>query len=178
MIAGLVASGALLAAFALALHAGVARGSVVGPLLVGFCGVGMVALGLLRNDCSSLTQECEARVDAGTVSWQHTAHNLVSAPVFAAAVAAPLVLALRFRADARWRSLARFSVATAPVLAVLFALGGTEAAAPWNGVVQRVAVSAALLWLEVTALHLLRLRKLDLSAARERSAGPRRSGGS
>jgi Protein of unknown function (DUF998) len=97
MMAGLLTTGLLVAAFALALHHGVRRGSVAGPALVALCGLGIVALGLLRNDCSSLTEECESRVEAGEVSWQHTAHDLVSVPVFAAAIAAPLVLALRFR---------------------------------------------------------------------------------
>jgi hypothetical protein len=157
MMAGFVTSGLLLSAFAFALHHGVSRGSIVGPLLVILCGLGVVALGLLRNDCSSLTEECEARIAAGKVSWQHSAHDLLSGPVFAAAAAAPLVLALRFRADPRWRALAPFSAAAAPVLAVLFALGGIEAARSWNGVIQRVAVSAALLWLEVAALRLVRL---------------------
>jgi hypothetical protein len=161
MIAALVTTGLLIAAFALALDRGVRRGSVAGPALVAICGLGMVALGLLRNDCSSLTVECEARIDAGEVSWQHTAHDLVSAPVIAAAVAAPLVLALRFRADVSWRSLAPYSAAAAPALAALFALGGLELAPTWNGVLQRVAVSVALLWLEVAALHLLRLPTAD-----------------
>lgn len=161
MIAGLVTTGLLIAAFAVALHRGVRRGSVAGPALVALCGLGMVALGLLRNDCSSLTEECEARVEAGDVSWQHRAHELVSVPVFAAAVAAPVVLALRFRADAGWRALAPFSAAAAPALAALFALGGLEPAPSWNGVIQRVAVSAVLVWLEVAALHLLRLTTTD-----------------
>jgi hypothetical protein len=164
MMAGLCATGLLVAAFAFGLHRGVRRGSVTGPALVLLCGLGIVALGLLRNDCSSLTEACEARVEAGEVSWQHTAHDVVSVPVLAAAVAAPLVLALRFRTDARWRALAPFSAAAAPVLGALFALAGIEAAS-WNGVLQRVAVSAVLLWLEVAALRLLRL---TIRPARER----------
>jgi hypothetical protein len=163
MMAGLLTTGLLVAAFALALHHGVRRGSVAGPALVALCGLGIVALGLLRNDCSSLTEECESRVEAGEVSWQHTAHDLVSVPVFAAAIAAPLVLALRFRADPSWRSLAPVSGAAAAVLGAFFALGGIEAAPSWNGVIQRVAVSAELLWLEVAALHLLRLMTADLA---------------
>jgi tRNA (cmo5U34)-methyltransferase len=157
MIVSLVSTGLLVAAFAFALDRGVRRGSVAGPVLIALCGLGMVALGLLRNDCSSLTDACERRVEAGEVSWQHTAHDVVSVPVFAAAVAAPVLLALRFRADPGWRSLAPFSAGAAVVVAALFALGGLEPAASWNGVIQRVAVSAALVWLEVVALRLLRV---------------------
>jgi Protein of unknown function (DUF998) len=166
MMAGLVTTGLLVVGFALVLHRAVRPGSIAGPALVALCGLGMVALGLLRDDCSTVTEACQTRVEAGEASWQHTAHEVVSVPVFAAAVAAPVVLALRFRADASWRSLTPFSAAATPVLAALFALGGLEPAPSWNGVIQRLAVSAALLWLEVVALHLL--MTLDL-----RSTGSR-----
>jgi Protein of unknown function (DUF998) len=156
MMAGLVTTGLLVVGFALVLHRAVRPGSIAGAALVALCGLGMVALGLLRDDCSTVTEACQTRVEVGEVSWQHTAHEVVSVPVFAAAVAAPVVLALRFRADANWRSLTPFSAAATPVLGALFALGGLEPAPSWNGVVQRLAVSAALLWLEVVALHLLR----------------------
>lgn len=166
MIAGLVTTGLLVVGFALVLHRGLRRGSVAGPALVALSGLGVVALGLLRDDCSTVTEDCQTRVEAGEVSWQHTAHEVVSVPVFAAAVAAPVVLALRFRADANWRSLTLCSAAATPVLAALFALGGLEPVPSWNGVMQRLAVSVALLWLEVVALHLL--MTLDL-----RSTGSR-----
>jgi hypothetical membrane protein len=175
MIAGLVVTGLLVAAFAYVLHRGVRRGSAAGPALVALCGLGIVALGLLRNDCSTMTEACEARVAAGTVSWQHTAHDVVSVPVFVAAVAAPIVLARRFRADPSWRPLARFSAAAALVLGALFTLGGIEATAEWNGVVQRIAVSAAFLWLEVAALHLLRLITVDVASASLESSAQCRS---
>jgi Protein of unknown function (DUF998) len=177
MIAGLVMTGLLVAAFAFALHRGVRRGSAAGPTLVALSGLGLVALGLLRNDCSTLTDECEARVAAGSISWQHTAHDLVSVPVFAAAVAAPIVLALRFRTDPSWRPLVPFSAAAALLLGALLALGGIEATTAWSGVIQRSAVTAALLWLEVAALHLLRLSAVDVASEsldlRARKSQPR-----
>lgn len=156
MIAGLAVSGALTTAFAVAVRFRVG-GARIGPALVTLAGLGMVGLGVLRNDCSSVTEACEARVEAGAVSWHHTAHDVLSAPVFAAAVVAPLLLARRFRADVRLESLGAYSIATAAALAVLFVLGGLEAVPAWNGVIQRAAVSLAVLWMEVVALRLLRL---------------------
>jgi hypothetical protein len=156
MIAGIIATGLLTAAFGVGI--GVALGGRrLGPAFVIAAGLGIVALGVLRNDCSTSTETCAARIDAGDVSWQHTAHDAVSIPVLAAAVAAPLVLAWSFRADPRWLPLVPISLVTAPTLAALFALGGVEALPGWEGIVQRVAVSAALVWLGVAALHLLRL---------------------
>jgi hypothetical protein len=154
-VAGLVVTGVLTALFAPALHAAVGggRGSRLGPALVALGGIGIVGLGLLRNDCSSLTPACEARVDAGDVSWEHTAHAVLSAPVFAFAVLAPFVLVRRFRADPVWAPFAPWSLAASVVLAALFILGGVEAVPGWDGLLQRLAVSLALLWLGASALR-------------------------
>jgi hypothetical protein len=115
----------------------------------------MIALGLLRNDCSTETEACEARIAAGASSWHHHVHDVLSGPIFAAAVIAPLLLARALRGDARLHALAPYSLGTAVALAVLFALGGLDAAPGWDGAVQRGAVSLAMLWLEVVALRLL-----------------------
>ena len=93
------------------------------------------------------------------MSWHHTAHDVLSAPVLAAVVVAPLVLALRFRADPRWRPLAPVSVGAAAAAAIPFTLGGLETIRGWEGALQRAGASAALLWLEATALRLLWLSR-------------------
>jgi len=155
VISGLVITGALTAAFAPALHEAVGGGdgSRIGPVLVALAGVGVVGLAVLRNDCSTETTACEVRIDAGTVSWQHLAHDALSIPVFALAVLIPIVMTPRFRADPQWAVFARWSFATAAALALLFLLGGVEAIPGWRGVVQRVAVSLAFLWLATAAVR-------------------------
>jgi hypothetical protein len=155
MIVGLVVCGVLTAAFAVGLSLSV-PGSRSGPAVVGLAGLGMVALGVLRNDCSSLTEPCKARVEAGAVSWHHRAHDLLSAPVFTAAVVAPLLMAWGFRTETQLKPIALYSITTAAALAVLFALGGVDAFPAWDGAIQRAAVVVASLWLEVIALRLLR----------------------
>jgi hypothetical protein len=156
MIAGFIAAGALSAVFAVGLLEAVR--SKLGAALTAFAGAGLVGLGLLRNDCSSMTAACEARVAAGDVSWHHTAHDALSAPVFAAATLTPLVIGLRFAADARTRRLALLSVATTPLLVVLFVLGGIEPVPAWNGTFQRAAATVAFAWMGIVAIHLLRIR--------------------
>jgi hypothetical membrane protein len=155
VITGLVLTGALTAAFAPALHVAVCggRGARIGPVLVALAGLGVMGLGLLRNDCSTLTSACKARVEAGDVSWQHLAHDAVSVPVFALAVIAPIVMARRFRADPQWASFAPWSLVTAAALALVFLLVGVEAIPGWDGILQRVAVSLAFLWLAVAAVR-------------------------
>ena len=155
VITGLVLTGALTAAFAPALHVAVCggRGSRIGPVLVALAGLGVMGLGLLRNDCSTLTSACKARVETGDVSWQHVAHDALSIPVFALAVIAPIVMAPRFRADPKWASFASWSLVTAAALTLLFLLAGIEAIPGWGGLVQRVAVSLAFLWLAAAAVR-------------------------
>jgi hypothetical protein len=155
VIAGLVLTGVLTAAFAPALHFAVhgGRGSQVGPALVGLAGVGIVGLGVLRNDCSTATPACEARIEAGDVSWEHLAHDALSIPVFALAVVTPIVMTRRFRADPQWSWFARWSLPIAAALALLFLLGGLEVIPGSRGVVQRVAVSLAFLWLAAAAVR-------------------------
>jgi hypothetical protein len=154
MIAGLAVSGALTVAFAVGLRCRIPR-STAASALVALAGLAMIALGLLRNDCSTETAACKARVEAGAVSWHHHAHDALSGPVFAVAVLAPLLLAPRLRGEVRLKALAAYSVATSAALAVLFALGGLDAVPGWDGAVQRAGVSLAMLWMEVVALRLL-----------------------
>jgi hypothetical protein len=176
MIIGLVVAGLLTLVFATGLRAELGAGlsTSFGCALVAFVGVGLLGLGLLRNDCSSVTDACRSRVEAGEVSWQHTAHDVLSAPVLAAAVVAPLVLGLRFGKERRWRLLAPLSFGAAVLLAVLFSLGGTDAIPGWDGAIQRSGASVAFLWLELAALHLLWLHALA-SGATGRKAESRRS---
>src|SRR5439155_7243184 len=61
MIAGLTISGALTTAFAAGLRHRV-RGARSAPALVALAGLGMIALAVFRNDCSSETEACKARV--------------------------------------------------------------------------------------------------------------------
>jgi hypothetical protein len=160
MISGLVVAGALTVAFSPTLHRVLARGSLVGPALVALDGLGVIGLGVLRNDCSSRTAACETRVEAGAVSWHHTAHDVLSAPVFALAVAAPLVLALRFRRDPAFAPLVPVSIVTSFALAALFAAAGLETIPGWEGVLQRLAATIAFLWLGAVAFRLLLHRGL------------------
>jgi len=74
-------------------------------------------------------------------------------------LAAPLVLARRFRASRRWAVIARpvQVLALASVAALtLFASGAAE---PWNGTVQRAAVTLALAAEALIAARMLTLKE-------------------
>ncbi len=171
VIVGLAVSGLLTVAFAAGLWR--RQGWRLGPALLGFVGLGMVGLAALRNDCSSLTEACRARVEAGEVSWHHLAHDALSVPVIGAAVLAPAVFALSPRGGLRSRRARAASLATAAALAVLFSLGGTEAIAGWEGALQRAGISLAFLWLALLAAQAARMRLAGFEPAALRSGGAR-----
>ena len=142
MITGFVVLGGCSVVFGTALHrelggwgrAGRAGG---GPRLIQAAGLLTVAAGLLRRDQMLLTAPAHE-------SWHNHAHDVVSAVIYVALVAAPLLLARRFRGDPRWSSLrwplVAASLATAAVLVVFF----TGAFPSSAGLLQRIGVTVPL----------------------------------
>ena len=148
MIGGFVVLGGCSVVFGEALHRALGgwprAGS--GPRLIQAAGVLTIAAGLLRRDRMMLT------APAGE-SWHNHAHDVVSVAIYVALIAAPLLLAARFRADPRWRALvvplAAGSAATAALLGV-FASAALSAA-----VVQRIAITLPLALMTGVAVRLL-----------------------
>jgi len=138
MVAGFV----LLGAGTVVLGAGLGRlvaPRSAGPWLVLVAGAASVAAGLFRRDHMLL-----AGPGFAGESWHNQAHDVVSGVGYGAMLAAPLVLARRWRDDPDWAPVSRpvqvLALASAAALAV-FASG---IAGPCNGVVQRIAVTLAL----------------------------------
>jgi hypothetical membrane protein len=130
-----------------------------GPRLIQAAGLLTVAAGLLRRDRMLLTAPAHE-------SWHNHAHDVVSAAIYVALIAAPLLLARRFRGDPWWGPLrwplVGASLATAAVLAVFF----TGALPSWAGLLQRIGVSVPLAAVCLVAARLL-------SAGGEPQPGPR-----
>ena len=121
-----------------------------GPRLIQAAGLLTVAAGLLRRDQMLLTAPAHE-------SWHNHAHDVVSAGIYVALVAAPLLLARRFRGDQRWSALrwplVGASLVTAAVLVVFF----TGAFSSWAGLLQRIGVSVPLAAVCAVAARLLAL---------------------
>jgi hypothetical protein len=119
-----------------------------GPRLIQAAGLLTVAAGLLRRDQMLLTAPAHE-------SWHNHAHDVVSAVIYVALVAAPLLLARRFRDDPRWSSLrwplVAASLATAAVLVVFF----TGAFPSSAGLLQRIGVTVPLAAVCAAAARLL-----------------------
>ncbi|HTZ27601.1 MAG TPA: DUF998 domain-containing protein [Streptosporangiaceae bacterium] len=129
-------------------RAGRAGWADLGPRLIQAAGLLTVAAGLLRRDRMLLTAPAHE-------SWHNHAHDVVSALIYVALMAAPLLLARRFRGDPWWGPLrwplVSASLATAAVLVVFF----TGAFPSWAGLLQRIGVSVPLAAVCAVAARLL-----------------------
>ena len=99
-------------------------------------------------------------------SWHNQVHDVVSGVAYGAMLAAPLVLARRWRGDPDWAVLSRPVQVLALASAAALAVFASRIAGPYNGVVQRIAVT-----LPLTAEILIAGRMLTLPVAGS-AAGP------
>jgi hypothetical protein len=115
-------------------------------------GAAAMAAGVFRRDHLLLTGPGLAGE-----SWHNQVHDVASGIAYAAMLAAPLVLAGRFRADPDWAVAGRPVLVLALASAVAVAVFASRAAQPWNGVLQRATVTLALAAEAVVAARMLTL---------------------
>ena len=110
-----------------------------GPWLVVLAGAASVAAGLFRRDHMLL-----AGPGFAGESWHNQVHDVVSGVAYGAMLVAPLVLARRWRDDPDWAPVSRPVQVLALVSAVALAVFASRMAGPYDGVVQRIAVTLPL----------------------------------
>jgi hypothetical protein len=137
-----------------------------GPWLVAVAGAASVAAGAFRRDYMLLTGPGFAGE-----SWHNQVHDAVSGVAYGAMLAAPVVLGRRFRDDPDWAVLSRPVQVLALAGAGAFAVFVSRIAGPYNGVVQRIAVTLPLI-----AEILMAGRMLSLPSAGS-PAGPASANG-
>jgi predicted permease len=138
MVAGFVVLGVCSIGFGIALRRALAP-RAAGAWLVIAAGTAAVAAGVFRRDHLLL-------VGPGLTgeSWHNQVHDVVSGVAYGAMLAAPLVLARRWSGDPDWTVLSRPVRVLVLVSAAALALFASQIAAPYNGVVQRIAVTLPL----------------------------------
>ncbi len=137
MISGFLLLGGCAVGFGEALRVALGgRHAGPGPRLIQLAGLLTIAAGLLRRDHLLLT--------AGPQSWHNQAHNVISAAAYLLLIAAPLLLAWRFRHDRRWRGLSVPLVAAAVAGAALLAALYADPNGSWAATLQRIGVSLPL----------------------------------
>jgi Protein of unknown function (DUF998) len=155
MIAGFVVLGACSMGFGAALRR--AGHGAVGPWLVMAGGAAAIAAGVFRRDRMLL-----AGPGFAGESWHNQAHDVASFVAYTAMLGAPLVLALRFRADRQWAVIARPVQVLGLASAASMVLFASQAAGSWNGTAQRAAVTLALAAEALIAARMLTLEGDDL----------------
>jgi hypothetical protein len=148
MIAAFVVLGACLIGFGAALRRAAARPA--GSALVMAAGAATVAAGVFRRDHLLLTGPGFAGE-----SWHNQVHDAVSGIAYAAMLTAPMALARRFRGDPQWDGIARPVQALTLASAATMAVFASRALEPWNGVLQRTAVTLALTAQTLVAARML-----------------------
>jgi Protein of unknown function (DUF998) len=138
MMTGFVVLGACSVAFGAALARRVAPRSP-GPWLVMAGGVAAMAAGVFRRDHMLLTGP-----GFTGESWHNQVHDVASAIAYAAMLAAPLVLERHFRNDPHWAVLSRPVQGLALASALSLAVFISHVVEPWDGAVQRAAVTLGL----------------------------------
>jgi len=168
MMAAFVVLGACSTGFGAALLRVTGRRSA-GPWLVMAAGVAAVAAGAFRRDHMLLTGP-----GFGGESWHNQVHDVASGIAYAAMLAAPLVLGRRLRADPDWAVVCRPVQVLALASAVALAVFASQVAQPWNGVLQRAAVTLALTAEAVVAARMLTLPPPGSVARPATAPGPAR----
>ena len=151
MIAGFVLLGVCSIVFGTALGRRIAP-RPAGAWLVVVAGAAAVAAGVFRRDHLLLTGP-----GFTGESWHNQVHDVVSGVAYGAMIAAPLVLGRRFRGDPDWAAISRPVQLLALGSAVALVVFASRIAEPWNGVVQRLAVTLALAAEVVVAGRMLAL---------------------
>lgn len=149
MMAGFVALGLCSIGFGIALRR-VLSPRTAGAWLGILAGAAAVAAGVFRRDHVLL-------VGPGFTgeSWHNQVHDLASGVAYGAMLAAPLVLARRFRSDPDWAVVSRPVQVLALGSVVALVVFASRMVEPWNGVVQRLAVTLALGTEVLTAARML-----------------------
>jgi protein-S-isoprenylcysteine O-methyltransferase Ste14 len=151
MVAGLVVLGVCSTGFGIALRRALSPRSA-GAWLVVVAGAAAVAAGVFRRDHLLLVGP-----GFGGESWHNQVHDVASGVAYGAMLAAPLVLAPRFRRDPDWAVISRPVLVLALGSAAALAVFASQVVEPWNGLVQRVAVTLALAAEGLTAVRMLTL---------------------
>ncbi len=131
-----------------------------GPALIALTGIAQILVGFpFPADCRPIVDAaCEAREDAGEVSWQHVAHGWT---YFLGAMALLLsvpAMAWRFRGDRRWGRSDLLALGAGligiGIFAGLFFAAGDGVDGHY-GLVQRLALAAGGTWVAALTLGLL-----------------------
>ena len=146
--AGFGLLGLMMVALALGLDRGIrdGKGYKIGPGLIAVSGAAVVMLGIFHAE--------PGVEDPTAMGTMHSVFVLIAG---FAILLAPLTISPRLKRDERWQSYVAYSLGTVVVTIVIAILHASDVFESWKGVIQRTAMAAPLIWLEVMAIKLLRI---------------------
>ena len=146
---GLLATGLLVEIFVAGLLFNIrrARGFHLGITFMVFIGFGLLLLGAFRTDPVGAPDTTEGII--------HTIATIVIFWLFPIAI---LLIAPSLRKDPNWQNLFKYTIVTGILaLALVIMVGILEDTSSWFGLGERILVANMIIWVEVTAIKLLRL---------------------
>lgn len=112
-----------------------------------FIGFGMLLIGAFRTDPVGAPDTVEGII-----------HSIAATIVFWLFPIASLLMAPSLRKDPYWQNIFRYSMVTSILaLALVILVGILEDTSSWFGLAERILVVNMIIWVEVTAIKLLRL---------------------
>ncbi|MFI6602162.1 DUF998 domain-containing protein [Nonomuraea sp. NPDC050536] len=161
-----ILAGLLTVAFAIGMRralkreGGTARGTLLGPILVGAWGVMLICAGTFTTDPVSGYPPGTVAMRAEYSSLHAALHDLISLPGFIALFIACIVFAVRF-VRIRQPGWAVYSAATGAVFLTAFVLATlafsqNPSLVAYGGLFQRIAVTTGWIWLTLLAVRQLR----------------------
>jgi hypothetical protein len=162
--AGLIAVGLSYAALTPGLREALParRATRVAELLFLLAGLGLTLTAVFRLDCALSSEVCRARLNAGALSWQSSAHVWLSLVASLALLATPFAIA-----RALWPGPVAAASLAAGGFGVLVAVGGQLAytlGAP-QGISERLQLLAGHLWVVLVAGGILHATRVAIKTA-------------
>jgi hypothetical membrane protein len=140
--------GVLMVAFGFGLHRSLSTGwfSRIGSALIVIGGIDMIAVGFFPMDPAGLPN-----------SLTNIGHDITATIASNAITFGMIVISLSFRKDNRWRRYWLFTLISAIASIALAPFPMIPIYNPYAGLIQRIAMGFALLWIEVVSIKLLGL---------------------
>lgn len=155
-ISNFIVCGVLTLGFAIGLrqvlHAG--KGSVWGPILLGFFGLLLIIAGIFVTDPGQGYPVGVARLANPT--GHGIIHALSGLAIFLSLSSAAFVMIRRFMGDPTWRGWALYSLFTGLIMLASFFLSQMPSASTLAGLLQRIGIIAGWIWVSLLASALLR----------------------
>jgi hypothetical protein len=155
MMAGFIVLGAGTVLFAQELRRVLgARRAGWGPRVLAIGGLAAITAGLLRRDTVLLNPP--GRHPDYRQSWRNDGHDIAAGVIYTTSVAAPILLAARFRDDPAWAPLVPGALLSSAASVLLMVYFSADVDRHGNGVVQRVMVTIPQAFMAALAVTVLR----------------------